>query len=46
MNEKTIELLERFVPKNYIHQAHQSQITSEREIRILVEQVKKILDKR
>lgn len=40
MNEKSLELLERYVPKNYINQGHQAQISQEKEIRILIEQRK------
>jgi len=47
MNSKSLELLEKFAPKNYIQQAHQAEIAHENEIRLLIEKVsffkKKIL---
>ncbi len=42
MNSKSLELLEKFAPKTYIHQAHQNEISHENEIRILIEKVNKI----
>lgn len=40
MNEKSIELLEHFVPKNYIQQGHHGELSHENEIRILLEKRK------
>lgn len=39
MNSKSLELLEKFIPKNYIQQANQAEIAHENEIRILIEKV-------
>jgi hypothetical protein len=40
MNNKSLELLEKYVPKSNINQAVQSKATHENEIRILLEKVK------
>lgn len=40
MNEKTIQLLEKFVPKNYIQQGQHAHLAHENEIRILIEKRK------
>jgi hypothetical protein len=40
MNSKSVELLEKYVPKSSISQAVQSKATQENEIRILLEKVK------
>lgn len=39
MNSKSLELLEKFVPKNYVTQANQCRQSHENEIRILLEKV-------
>ena len=39
MNSKSLELLEKFAPKAYVHQAYQTQVSHENEIRILLEKV-------
>ena len=43
MNEKSIELLEHFVPKNYIQQGHHGELSHENEIRILLEKVGRVV---
>ena len=43
MNSKSLELLEKFVPKNYIQQANQAETAHENEIRILIEKVNKTI---
>ncbi len=40
MNAKSFELLEKYVPKSYLHQAQQNLTTHENEIRILLEKGK------
>ena len=40
MNSKSLELLEKYVPKTYIQQAHQNTTIHQNEIRILLEKVK------
>jgi hypothetical protein len=39
MNEKILELFEKFVPKNYVQQANQSLITNDNEIKKLITHV-------
>jgi hypothetical protein len=39
MNGKSYELLEKFVPKTYVKQAHQSIVSNENDIRVLLEHV-------
>lgn len=39
MNHKSLELLEKYVGKNYVTLASQNQISHENEIRILLEKV-------
>lgn len=39
MNAKSLELLEKYVPKNYVSQANQCKTAHENEIRILIEKV-------
>jgi hypothetical protein len=39
MNKKSYELLKKFIPDTYLHQAQQAQIALENEIRILIEKV-------
>lgn len=39
MNNKSLELLEKYVPKSYVIQANQGKATHENEIRILLEKV-------
>jgi len=42
MNQKTFEILEKFIPKGYIHQGHQILVSTENHIRILLEKVYQI----
>lgn len=39
MNDKGFELLDRYVPKTYLKQAHDGHGTQENEIRLLIEKV-------
>jgi|LakMenEpi03Aug12_release.lakeMendotaPanAssembly.Ray.scaffolds.fasta_scaffold3057065_1 hypothetical protein len=39
MNEKSLEILEKFLPKNYIQQGNDAKKIHENEIRILLEKV-------
>ena len=39
MNSKSYEILKKFIPETYLHQAQQAQTSQENEIRILIEKV-------
>ncbi len=39
MNTRSYELLKKFIPDTYLHQAQQAQTALENEIRILIEKV-------
>lgn len=39
MNSKSLEVIEKFVPRNYVAQANQCKMSHENEIRILLEKV-------
>ena len=39
MNSKSLEVIEKFVPRNYVTQANQCMVSHENEIRILLEKV-------
>ena len=42
MNDKSLEILENFLPKSYIQQASEAKKKHENEIRILLEKVNKL----